>query len=84
VAGRWMKNDSGIYVCTVLSGTITSNRTVKIYLIANGKETQINSSITFLEGKLWAERTNAGIEINYLPEGQIFPFSYLIIKVVIE
>jgi hypothetical protein len=87
VAGRWIKNERGIYVSIlsgVLSGVNTSNRTVKIYLIANNKETQINHSITFMEGKLWAGSINTAIEIDYLPEKQIFPFSYLVIIVVVE
>ena len=87
VAGRWIKNDRGIYVSiikAVLSGVNTSNRTVKIYLIANNKETQINHSIIFMEGKLWVGSINTDIEIDYLPENQIFPFSYLVIKVVVE
>ncbi|HMG68033.1 MAG TPA: hypothetical protein VK588_10115 [Chitinophagaceae bacterium] len=87
VAGRWTENEKGIYVSIikdVLAGTNTNNRSVKIYLIADGKETQINQSITFMKGKLWAVSTNTDIEIDYLPDSQIFPFSYLVIKVVIE
>jgi len=53
-------------------------------LIANNKETQINHSISFMTGTLWAGTTNSDIEIDYLPENQIFPFSYLVIKVVVE
>src|SRR5207249_9455823 len=40
VAGRWVKNTDGIYVSTfpgILSPANTSNRTVKIYLLANGR-----------------------------------------------
>jgi hypothetical protein len=86
VAGRWIKNDRGIYVCIikgVLSNVNTRNRSVNIYLIANGKETQINRPISFMKGKLWAGNANIDIELNFLPENRIFPFSYLVIKVVI-
>jgi len=86
VAGRWIKDDRGIYVSivkSVLSNVNTRNRSVNIYLIANGKETQINHPISFMKGKLWAGNTNTDIEINYLPENPILPFSYLVIKVVI-
>jgi len=86
VAGRWIKNDRGIYVSIikgVLSNVNTRNRSVNIYLIANGKETQINHPIPFMKGKLLAGNSNTDIELNFLPENRILPFSYLVIKVVI-
>jgi len=87
VAGRWIRNERGIYVSIikdVLSGVNTNNRTVKIYLVTNGKETRINPSIFVMGGTLWAGNTKTDVELDFLPENQIFPFSYLVIKVVIE
>jgi len=86
VAGHWIKNDRGIYgslIKGVLSNVNTRNRSINIYLIANGKETQINRATSFMGGKLWAGITNSDIELNYLPENSILPFSYVVIQVVI-
>ena len=86
VAGRWIKNDRGVYgsiIKGVLSNVNPRNRLINIYLIANGKETQINRATSFMGGKLWAGNTNSDIELNYLPENTVLPFSYLVIKVVI-
>ena len=87
VAGRWIKNDRGIYVDTfqnIIPFPITGNHSVKIYMVSNHQETLINNGIPFMNGKLWASYTNGIIELDFLPENRIFPFSYLIIKVVIE
>jgi len=104
VAGRWVKNTDGIYVSTfpgILSPANTSNRTVKIYLLANGRETQINHSIPFMGGDLWATNTETDVRINFrfseqtpiqlyplvhsdAPFALGLPFSYLVIKAVIE
>lgn len=86
VAGRWIKNDSGHYVSKlpgVLSNINTSNHATNIYLVANGKETLINQSISYMGGTLWAEVAGGGLQLDFLPGDNIFPFSYLVIKVVI-
>ncbi|HXL55717.1 MAG TPA: hypothetical protein VN958_05635 [Chitinophagaceae bacterium] len=86
VAGRWVKDANGTYANTfqgVISPANTSNRSVKIYLVANGTETQINYYISFMGGELWATNTETDITINYRSKNQSLPFSYLLIKVVI-
>lgn len=85
-AGRWIKNDRGHYVSTlpgVLSKIKTSNHVKKIYLVANGKETLINRSISYINGTLWAGITNKDLRLDFLPSNNILPFSYLVIKIVI-
>ena len=86
VAARWIKNDSGHYVSElphVPSNINTSNHVTNIYLVANGKETLINPSISYMNGTLWAEVKGDGLRLDFLPGDNIFPFSYLVIKVVI-
>lgn len=86
VAGRWIKNESGHYVSElpgVLSNINTSNHVTNIYLVANGSETLINQSISYMGGILWAEVAGGDLRLDFLPGDNIFPFSYLVIKIVI-
>jgi hypothetical protein len=85
-ASRWIKNNSGHYVselADVLSNINTNNHVKNIYLVANGKETLINQSISYMNGTLWAEVKGGDLELDFLPGDNIFPFSYLVIKIVI-
>ncbi len=87
VAGRWIQNDKGVYVSkteNAFSGINTGNHPIKIYMVANGKETQIKDTISYMGGKLWADDASTDITLNYFPENQVLPFSYLVIKVVVE
>jgi len=86
VAGRWIKNESGYYhsaVPAVPSNINTSNHTTNIYLVANRTETLINQSISYMGGTLWAEVSGVNLQLTFLPRDKIFPFSYLVFKVVI-
>ena len=94
VAGSWVKDASGTYANTfqgIISPANTSDRLVKIYLVTNGQETQINYYISlqihyyisFMGGELWATNTETDVIINYRSKNQNLPFSYLLIKVVI-
>ena len=86
VADRWIKNESGHYVSElpgVLSNINTNNHVKNIYLVANGKETLIKQSISYMGGTLWAEVGGGGLLLDFLPGDNIFPFSYLVIKIVI-
>ncbi len=40
-------------------------------------------SISYMGGTLWAEVAGGGLQLDFLPGDNIFPFSYLVIKVVI-
>jgi len=86
VAGRWIKNGSGHYVSElpgVLSNINTSNHVKNIYLVENGKETLINHTVSYMGGTLWAKVGGGGLLLDFLPGDNIFPFSYLVIKIVI-
>ena len=88
IAGHWVKDANGIYVSNfpgVISvANINGNRSVKIYLVENNKETLINNSIFFMGGELWAVNTQTDVKIIYHCYAQGLPFSYMIIKVVVE
>ena len=83
VAGRWIKNEQGIYVDTFQNviRVPTTGHPVRIYQVSNHVETLINQQVSFMDGTLWATHTNGNVEIDFVPEGRIFPFSYLIIKI---
>jgi hypothetical protein len=86
VAGRWIRNESGYYVSEVpgvLSNINTSNHAANIYLVANGNETLINHSIPYMQGRLWAEVGGGSLHLTFFPGDNIFPFSYLVFKIVI-
>jgi hypothetical protein len=87
IAGYWLKDANGIYFCNfpgVISGWNTGSHSPKIYLVENGKETRINSSVLFMGGELWAVNSQTDVKIIYHCYAQDVPFSYLNIKVVIE
>ena len=83
VAGRWIKNEQGIYVDTFQNVITvpTAGHQVRIYQVSNNVETRINQPVIFMDGTLWATHKNGDVEIDFVPEGRIFPFSYLIIKI---
>ena len=83
VAGRWIKNEQGIYVATFQNviRVPTTGHPVKIYQVSNHVETLINQQTAFMDGTLWATHKNGDVEIDFVPDGRIFPFSYLVIKI---
>jgi hypothetical protein len=86
VAGSWVKDANATYADTfkgIISPANKSNRSVKIYLVLYGQETQINNYTSFMGGVLWATNTETDVTINYRSKNQSLPFSYLLIKVVI-
>ena len=64
----------------------TGSRTVNVYLMADGKGTQINHSvITFMGNELWATTTPTDLRINYrCAAPKLPPFTSLNIKVVVQ
>jgi hypothetical protein len=87
VARRWIKNESGYYLSVVPaipSNINTSNHATNIYLVANHNETLVNPSISFMDGVLWAEVSGRNLQLAFLPHDNIFPFSYLVFKIVIS
>ena len=87
VAYNWVKDVDGIYSNT-FAGAISSansiNHKVKIYVVENSNETQINSPLPFRGGELWGTYTQTDVKINYRNSEKSIPFSHLVIKVVIE
>jgi len=87
VAYDWVKDANGVYSNTfagVISAANSNNHRVKIYVVENGNQTQINNPISFRGGELWAAYTQTDVKINYHASDKSLPFSHLIIKVVIE
>jgi hypothetical protein len=88
VAGHWVRDINGIYSSNfpgvISSPNVSGNRVIKVYLVESNEESQINNSINFMGGELWATYTQTDVKINYHCYAQSLPFSYMIIKVVVE
>lgn len=83
-AYHWEVEADGIIVNTFahVIPLASAGRLVKVYLVTNDQEKQINQPIPFMNGQLWATPTETSIKINYRGNPQnVF---YLNIKVVIE
>jgi hypothetical protein len=82
-AYRWEKESNEIIVNTFANVIPPSdaNRSVKVYLVTNDQETQINQPISFMNGQLWATIIATDVRIHYQGNS---PVEYLNIKVVIE
>jgi hypothetical protein len=83
-ANHWEPDANGIMVNTfanVIPPSVAS-RLVKVYLVTNDQEQQINQPISFMNGQLWATNTATNVKIHY--QGNSLNVSYLNIKVVIE
>ena len=67
---------------------INASHSTKVYLVRDGKDTQINQLITFMNGELWATNTETDVNIHYRGTSQNVEYlnhvAYLNIKVVIE
>jgi hypothetical protein len=83
-AYHWETEANGIMVNTFANviPSSSANRPVKVYLVTNDQETQINQPISFMNGSLWATNTQTDVRIHY--QGNSLNLSYLNIKVVIE
>ena len=83
-AYHWETEANGIMVNAFVNviPPSASNRSVRVYLVTNDQEKQINQPISFMDGALWATNTQTDIRIHY--RGNSLSLSYLNIKVVIE
>jgi hypothetical protein len=83
-AYHWQMEANGIMVNAFVNiiPPSAANRSVKVYLVTNDQEKQINQPISFMGGALWATNTQTDIRIHY--QGNSLNVSYLNIKVVIE
>jgi hypothetical protein len=83
-AAHWETEANGIVVNTFANVIPSSgaNRSVKVYLVTNDQEKQINQPISFMNGELWATNTETDIRIHF--RGTLPNVPYLNIKAVIE
>ena len=82
-AYHWEFEANGISVNEFENVIPPGNATsVKVYLVVNGKDTQINQAIPYMNGELWATNTETDLRIHY--RGNSLNVPYLNIKVVIE
>ena len=83
-AYHWAIEGNGVMVNTFANviPPSSASRSVKVYLVTNDRETQINQPIPFVNGALWATNTLSDIRIHY--RGNPQNVLYLNIKVVLE
>ena len=83
-AYHWEAEGGGVFVNTfnnVIPAEI-SNSSVKVYLVTNGEDKQIDQPIRFANGALWATKTQTDVKIYY--RGNAQNVLYLNIKLVID
>jgi hypothetical protein len=84
-ADDWISDGDGFYVNTfqnIIPPRYYSH-TIKVYLLTENREIQINHFISFMGGELWASVTGTDVILIYHCSGQLL-FDYLNIKVLIE
>lgn len=84
-ADNWISEGDGIYVNN-FRNIIHSRyygRSIKVYLLTENREIQINHFIYFMGGELWASVSGTDLTLIYHSFGQR-PFDHLNIKVLIE
>jgi hypothetical protein len=88
VANHWIRNGLGIYVDyftnIIPTANVNGKSNVKIFLVENQQDIQINNSIHFMGNDLWATNSQSDVSINYRCDSTGLPFAYLEIKVVVE
>jgi hypothetical protein len=82
-------NDHTMYTANLQGVLSTSNLNcackIKVYLVVNGKEIQINGTpILFMGSLLYATVNRGNVELTYESTAYSLPFSFLAIKVVGE
>ena len=89
VANHWVRDANGFYnnkfqglIASAYSGNNGSSAP-KVYLVTTNGEIQINQFIFFMGGELWASTTHSDLIIYFRYSGDMLPFSYLKIKMVI-
>jgi hypothetical protein len=88
-AYHWEAEGNGIFVNAFMHVVpVNASYSVKVYLVRDGKDTQINQPISFMNGALWATNTLTDVNIHYRGNSQNVEYlnhvAYLNIKVVIE
>jgi len=86
---HWEAEGNGTFV-NAFVGVIPVNasHSTKVYLVRDGKDTQINQLISFMNGELWATNTETDVNIHYRGNSQnvelLNHVAHLNIKVVLE
>jgi hypothetical protein len=80
-ANNWVQHTSGFYIHT-FEGIISQGQSVKVYLVEDGNEIQINHYIHYMGGQLWAGTEFTDLKIYY--RSSVLPFASLNIKMVPE
>jgi hypothetical protein len=83
-ADHWEAEGGGVFVSTFnnVIPAENSNSSVKVYLVTNGEDKQIDHPISFSSGALWATKTQTDVKIYY--RGNAQNVLYLNIKLVID
>ena len=84
VADNWVNYAGQVYINTfrgvIPSANASSNRVVTVYLMENGKQTQISERhITYMGNELWATTAQADVSIIYMCN-TVLPFRSLNIR----
>jgi hypothetical protein len=85
VADNWVNYAGQVYINTfrgvIAPANSSSNRVVTVYLMENGKQTQISERhITYMGNELWATTSQADLSVIYMCN-TVLPFKSLNIRV---
>jgi hypothetical protein len=83
-ADNWVVTQYGFIESALKNVVPPGSRSVKVYVLQNGKAEQINRNIQFMEGHLWATVADTDVKIVYYCSCTKAPFESLDIKIVIE
>jgi hypothetical protein len=86
---HWESEGNGVFVSAFAHVIpVNASYSAKVYLVRDGKDTQINQPISFMDGLLWATNTPTDVNIHYRGDSQNVEYlnhvAFLNIKVVIE
>jgi ABC-type glycerol-3-phosphate transport system substrate-binding protein len=83
-ANHWEEKADRVFV-NIFKNVIpaeNANYPIKVYVVVNGKDMQIDQPISFMNGALWATCSQTNVAITY--RGDLPEVQYLNIKVVID
>src|SRR6266699_1850145 len=81
VARDWQPEQNNIFTDSfnnLFQSSPDDKKTVRVYLMVNSSEIQINQFINYMQGQLWATTTSSDVKIHYRNFVQPkLPFDYL-------
>jgi hypothetical protein len=83
-ASSWVRNGGGFYVSTFKDIIPYGRGPVKVYLVLEDDQIQINNFTSFKGGQLWAAIAPTDLILIFRYSGDKLPFESLDIKVVID